>query len=348
MKKKLTIEYIRKQFKKENYKLLTTEYKSNKQKLNYICPNGHKHSITWNKWQRGRRCPYCYGNVKLTIEFIRYEFTKEGYKFLTKEYVNNKQELDYVCPKGHKHSTSWASWSKGHKCPYCYGNGKPTIEFIKTSFEKEKYILLTNEYKNCDQKLDYICPKRHKHSISWSNWQKGHRCPYCAAVSKPTIEFINLEFKKEKYKLLTEEYINSRQKLNYICPKGHRHSISWNRWQQGDRCPYCFGNISKGEIEVKNFIESLGIEVSPNDRSLIFNPETGNGLELDIFMPALNKAIEYNGEYWHQDKTRDLLKQQLCKSKNINLLIIWDKKWRTQNSVCKNEVQKFLFNVSDV
>ena len=64
-------------------------------------------------------------------------------------------------------------------------------------------------------------------------------------------------------------------------------------------------------------------------------------------MPILNKAIEYNGEYWHQNKdveARDLLKQQLCKEKGINLLTIWDNEWMVNNKRCKEKITGFIFN----
>lgn len=50
-------------------------------------------------------------------------------------------------------------------------------------------------------------------------------------------------------KLLTEEkdYKNRYTKLNYICPKGHRESISWSSFQIGHRCPKC-NKINKGKI----------------------------------------------------------------------------------------------------
>ena len=46
--KELTLGYIKEQFEKEGYTLLTTEYINNKQKLDYICPKGHKNTIRWN------------------------------------------------------------------------------------------------------------------------------------------------------------------------------------------------------------------------------------------------------------------------------------------------------------
>jgi len=346
--KRLTIEYIRKQFEKEDYILLTKEYKNSCQKLEYVCPEGHKHNISWNKWGQGRRCIYCFGAPKKTIEEIRKSFEGEKYKLLTTKYKNAYQKLEFICSEGHKHSICWASWQQGHRCGICGLNrcGKIFLsyKFVKDQFEKEGYRLLIEEYINTNQKLNYICPRGHKHNISWHNWQKGQRCFYCNGNIKPTIEFIRSEFAKEGHRLLTTEYKNAHQKLDCICPKGHKGTSTWNNWKNGHRCPYCFGSISGEEVEVRNFVESLGIKVSANDRNQIFNPETGNGLELDIFMPIFNRAIEYNGEYWHRDENRDLLKHQLCKSKGIDLLTIWDKEWKANNKECKEKIMGFMFN----
>lgn len=176
---------------------------------------------------------------KLTIEFIIEQFEKGDYILLTTGYESNKQKLKYICPNGHRHNITWNRWKAGQRCPYCVGLGKPTIEFIHVQFEKECYILLTTIYKNSKQKLEYICPNGHRHSISWDKWRQGYRCPYCSNVGKPTIKFIRDQFEKDKYILLTEKYINSRQRLNYVCLNGHKHVISWNKWKAGRRCPVC-------------------------------------------------------------------------------------------------------------
>ena len=34
---------------------------------------------------------------------------------------------------------------------------------------------------------------------------------------------------------------SSTQKLDCVCPSGHKYSISWNSFQQGHRCPYDSG-----------------------------------------------------------------------------------------------------------
>jgi len=105
-----------------------------------------------------------------------------------------------------------------------------TYEYVKEKFEDEGYVLVSNEYISAHGKLDYICSKGHKHQISWNNWQQGHKCPCCAGNVKLTVEFIKEKFKKEGYSLLSDRYTCANQKLDYVCPTGHEHAISWTMW----------------------------------------------------------------------------------------------------------------------
>ena len=122
MGKKLNIDFICTEFEKEGYKLLFKEYINTHSKLDYICPEGHRHSVSWSNWNGSnkRRCPYCVGVAKQTIEFIHAEFKKEGYTLLTEEYENAHQKLDYICPEGHKHFIQWNNWQQGKRCPTCF------------------------------------------------------------------------------------------------------------------------------------------------------------------------------------------------------------------------------------
>jgi len=182
--KKPTIEGIKESFEQERYTLLSDEYINCNTKLFYICPEGHKHKISLSKWNAGRRCPYCSKKIKNTIENVKTSFEQEGYILLSKEYIGNGIKLDYICPEGHRHNTSWSNWASGWRCPHCAGNGKPTIGYIKNAFEKEGYTLLTTSYINNKTNLDYICNKGHGCSISWNSWSHGSRCPICDKLSK--------------------------------------------------------------------------------------------------------------------------------------------------------------------
>ena len=110
---------------------------------------------------------------RLTHEFVKEQFEKEGYTLLSKEYKNSRQKLEYVCPKGHTGTICWGDFQQGKRCAECSGRKRKTIEYIREQFEKEGYKLLTKEYKNCNQKLEYICPKGHRGTTCWAYFQQG-------------------------------------------------------------------------------------------------------------------------------------------------------------------------------
>ena len=180
MSKKLTIEFVKEQFRAEGYTLLSKEYVNSCTPLDYICPKGHKGTIVWGSFQRGCRCAECVGLKKLTIEFIKNEFKKENYILLTKEYKNSQTPLEYICPKKHNGTITWNNWSRGCRCLKCSGKKKHTLEFIREQFKEEDYILISTKYIGAHNNLDYICPKGHRGSICWHSWQRGRRCQKCS------------------------------------------------------------------------------------------------------------------------------------------------------------------------
>lgn len=247
MPKRHTLEFVKTEFEKEGYQLLAKEYVNNTKKLDYICPKGHRHSVEWRNWQQhDSRCPYCAGNVKKDIDFIRAEFEKEGYILLTKIYKNNMQKLEYICPNGHRHSITWGHWTQDRRCFYCYGSERHTFDFIKKEFEKEGYTLLTTNYKNEKQQLDYICPKGHKRKTTWCAWRAGRRCAICSG-KYVDLNMVREEFLRRGYTLLSTEYVNAFAKLDYICPEGHKHQMSWTKFKAGRGCPSCKAINASGE-----------------------------------------------------------------------------------------------------
>lgn len=262
---------------------------------------------------------------RLTIKFIKQEFEKRNYKLIDNVYKNSRTKLNYICPKGHKHSIKWDHFRAGHGCPYCANRPPITIDFVRKEFEKEGYTLISSEYVNSKQLLEYICSEGHKHSISWGNWKAGYRCYYCSTTIKKSIPFIENEFEKESYKLVTDKYKNHHQKLKCICPKGHIYEVSWSNWNQhGSRCPKCnMTGVSVQEKLLKKFIKSIGIDFIENDR-LVIRPK-----ELDIVIPDKKIAIEYCGLYWHselvgKDRNYHLNKLKACEERGYRLITIFE------------------------
>ena len=217
---------------------------------------------------------------KLTIEFVRNEFEKRGFKLISDKYVGAHQKLEYICSEGHKGEKSYGHFKEGRGCRICANNKmKHSIEFIKEEFEKRGCKLISTEYTNGKQKLEYICKNGHKHGICYNDFGQGYGCCYCANNIKHNIEFIREEFKKRGYQLLSTEYINSQQKLEYICPKGHHCDISYISFYRGRGCNICAIN-SRG-LKLRHDIEFIREEFKKRGCKLISTEYVGANEKLD-------------------------------------------------------------------
>ena len=93
-------------------------------------------------------------------------------------------------------------------------------------------------------------------------------------------------------------------------------------------CHKCYANISQSspELEIKDIINTMyNGKCIENSRSII------PPLELDLYYPEKSVAIEFNGNYWHDEnhKPKDyhFNKFKLCKDKNIRLVSIYESDW---------------------
>lgn len=224
MAARLCFGVIKKSFEKDGYQLLTENYINNSQKLDYICPNNHKHSISWRDWNsKGARCPYCNGRPIITIDTVRTSMESEGYTLLTKGYINNKQQLLCKCPNGHVYRTNWVKWySHGYRCSQCYGNAKKTIEAIRFDVESNGYKLVTSKYINCNQKLHLVCPNNHDYYVTWDNWKhSGSRCIRCGESGVSVQESVLVDFIKSVYSgdvILNSYDIIAPKELDIVIP----------------------------------------------------------------------------------------------------------------------------------
>jgi hypothetical protein len=70
-------------------------------------------------------------------------------------------------------------------------------------------------------------------------------------------------------------------------------------------------------------------------------PEFMNGLELDIYIPDYNFAIEFNGSYWHSDKYKKRGyhsgKTELARKAGVTIMHIWEYDW---NDPVKQDILK--------
>ena len=120
------------------------------------------------------------------------------------------------------------------------------------------------------------------------------------------------------------EYISHHKNIyrfKHIC--GHEYETPMMGTGQIKVCPKCKEqNISRPHQQVLQFCrDHYDGTIEINDRTVI------KPLELDLWFPDLNLAIEVDGVFWHQKEKDPQKKKLLCAEKGINLLHISDFEW---------------------
>jgi hypothetical protein len=189
--------------------------------------------------------------MKYDINKVRELFDECGYKLITTEYKNNTQKLEFVCDKGHKETISLKSFLRGRRCNTC--GYQKTGDKLKISFDKivrflesKNFTVLSteNNYNNSKDRIEVLCENGHRTSVLYHDVKRGIGCKYCgydrtAQSISLDIDFIKNEFEACGYTLLTKTYKNSRQKLKFVCDKGHTGSMTYTSFQSGNRCIKC-------------------------------------------------------------------------------------------------------------
>ena len=138
---------------------------------------------------------------------------------------------------------------------------KLTTEEVKGRIEEltnGEYLLL-GDYVNSGTKIlikHALC--QNKYEVKWNNFQQGRRCPKCFGNEKLN----NKEIDKRIKELVGDEYIrlgdyvNSGTKIlikHNLCENIYK--TSWHNFEQGYRCPKCFGSekLNNKEIDKRMF-----------------------------------------------------------------------------------------------
>lgn len=107
--------------------------------------------------------------------------------------------------------------------------------------------------------------------------------------------------------------------------------------------------ISKGEKEVLDYVKSIyNGTIIENDRTQMEPNDENNWIdnhELDIWLPDIKTAIEYNGTYWHslpEHHLSDIFKRIQCESKGISLITIDEHDWNTDKDSCKSRILQMV------
>lgn len=324
----------------ENECILIDKYKhKNKEYIKYKCKCGNIYNVRKDSFMKDKKivCKYC-NDKKIKEEMLNNikQYAEDNvYVLISKEYINAKEKLHFICNNGHDCYINWNNFKSGRRCNECNKNNisnrltKYVEDDIKKNIEKEGYLII-GEYKNTNLPFLTICPHGKEYMLRYSHFLEGVRCG-CETVKKYEFEEVKEYFQNEGYTLLEEEYLNVFTKMKVECPKGHIYYVNFHNFKSGYRCPNC--NSSKGEDVIDKILNNYNIQ---HIRQYKFDDcKCKQCLPFDFYLPDYNMLIEYDGRQHYEiveyfggfdsfvdTKIRDTIKNEYCKKNNIKLIRI--------------------------
>jgi predicted SprT family Zn-dependent metalloprotease len=241
---------------------------------------------------------------------------------------------------------------------------------IATITTKHPLVLNPTDYVNVSTKnLKYKCRQCNNittttyASIQQSNFK--YTCVNCRNSNTATIhKYVDFSKRKDSLKptieyLLDKGCINPKDYVDYStnnlkwkcsnCNSIYTRSLKVESDKQASHlCRTCLGSVSKGELEVFNYILSILL----NDTVIHSDRSTIPPYELDIYIPSKNIAIEFHGLYWHSSKYRDSNyhydKYKLCKDKGIQLIQVYSDEWSNKKAIVLSILSSKLNAISNV
>lgn len=145
------------------------------------------------------------------------------------------------------------------------------------------------------------CTNGHEWQALINHRNKGVGCPYCAGLypvkGKNDLQTTNpklcVEWNQQKNKGLmpTDVLPYSNRRVWWTCQKGHEWQASISDRSQGKGCPVCNSerHTSFPEFAIIYYFKKMNTEA--------LHSYKGHGYELDVYIPTLKTAIEYDGYY---------------------------------------------------
>lgn len=304
------------------------------------------------------------GKKKTLEEFVEQAnlVHNNKYNYDKSIYINNHTQICIICPK---HGEFWQtpnSHLNGNGCPACSNVKRMTNEeFIKrvNSIHNFKYKYY-NDFSGIHHKIQISCPIHGDFFQLAKRHLEGQGCPMCGKQYSINwnknnynhfVEESNKRFNNYSFPYIQNEYENSHSVLTIKCKKcGNTfQKIACDHLTSPfGGCQNCFSDTSYGEKKISKFIKDIlpNIEIKYNDRKIL------NGKELDIYIPSLNIAIEYNGLFWHSgmfrcDKNYHLNKTIECERQGIRLIQIFEDELLHKEDIVFSKIKHILYQSNE-
>lgn len=295
------------------------------------------------------------------------------YDYSKSVYIGSLDKLCIICPI---HGEFWqqaCQHTRGSNCPFCVGPGTskplPIEHFITRATAKhgDKFDYSSSLYAGMHVNVNIKCRVHGDFFMTPANHYAGQGCKLCRGNMRGggTEGFISKATRVHsgKYSYGKSDYSHPKKNLTITCPSHGDFEQSPNHHLNNGRgCPACVHRVSSGEVEIREFLSSLGISFEVQKKM-----QSGSGFkkDLDLFIPSHDLAIEFNGTYWHsfnpddkvcyapkeskdeahlRYKKRHLGKFDMCASNGVTLYQIKESDWsdKTRRTVWESRLKSRL------
>ena len=261
-------------------------------------------------------------------------------------YQGATSKIDVLCLCGHLFEARPIGLLSGNNgCINCQINksklSSSINDILVENFGLNMLSVIGGEYESVRSIIEFQCvPCNLTFNGKFAN-VRNTGCPNCKSgriIKGKTLSKSQVQNKLDKKYgdiKIVGDYVNTKTPvlLEHSC--GHIFIKRIDRLY--NTCPKC--NRSKGEKEVAAFIKEIynGLVIE-NDRTIL-KPK-----ELDVYLPDIGFAVEYNGDYWHNKKPVGYHsgKTDNCKKRGITLLHVWESDWKADKDLWKHKIQEVL------
>ncbi len=173
-----------------------------------------------------------------------------GGECISKQFSGYKTKLIVRCKDGHTWGILPGKLVSGQWCPDCMAlkmaaiNTRHTIEEMQAWAEANGGKCLSDKYISFSEKLEWECSSGHRWTANPSNISLGKWCRICSQKKVADRNRGNLDkylkiAKSKGGNCLSEEYVNARTKLKWICEKEHIWEATPDAIRSGSWCKLC-------------------------------------------------------------------------------------------------------------
>lgn len=356
---------VERRFKDKGLKLLTKEYKNNHQLLDCEDKWGYRYNTSILSLKKINLTKMVYTLNKWSIYNINQYIKNNNIStiLLTEKYKGSKVPMAFKCECGKVYYCCWSDFQTRnryycHECALKYGTKRLNKNFIFSEYDKVGLKVLDGQdYKNRNKPLECLTSDGYKIFKSYDNLNKNFKSfIFSYKYNKKNYVYnVNNYLKLNKIKGECLELLDYKAgehgqyyiKMKCECGKIYKSCIDYIR-EGNYRCPLCSRTLSKGELEVKKALESMGIKfISQYKFSDCKNKRC---LPFDFYLPDYRICIEYDGEQHYKKCSfqtqqefndaveRDKIKDEYCKKNSIKLIRIPYFEFKNIKKILKKQI----------